>query len=560
LADHSGARQRGPELTRRYAKLFSSPLFIGLSLLLLAALVRFVGIGDAALRTDEIYHLLAGRSWADHGTLAMGDGVYTRARLYSMATGWFFEMFGPTPAVGRSLAAVAGILLVVATGLWARRQAEPLAGWTAGLLLCFSYTSITIAQFARFYTWHALTVFLLAITVYALVTQLRTLGIRRLVLLAVVAFLTLLISIHLQATTFLMALGLGAWAGLYLLFTGQLAFIIRSRVWTALAGGAVLLGIVVLWVARPILWGMWRELRDAAAWSHENRDNFLFYVDLLGHQHSWLFYLLPIAAIIAWRRYRDLTFFCVIVIVVCLGLHSVAGMKALRYIYYLFPFMFVIWGCAVAVAGPPVVRYLVRLISPWAGRAAPVLIGLGLLVAALPAVFVMTDYRLTVTGALRWLKTGSTWQPFDYGSAREEVDWAPYLPQLRQLQKDRLFIATDSVRTLYYLDDYDLMLNKSELSDAGSKEFSHDRRTGKLDISSGQSLALVMKCYPRGSVIVSDARWGDAGVPDDAARVIKGSMKPVRLAPELRMSGYVWDQAPEKSSQCDRVRSRIRAD
>ena len=220
-------------MTNRYAKFFSSPLFIGLSLLFLAALVRFVGIGDAALRTDEIYHLLAGRSWADHGTLAMGDGLYTRARLYSMATGWFFQLFGPTPAVGRSLAAVAGVLLVVATALWARRRAEPLVAWTAGLLLCLSYTSITIAQFARFYTWHALTVFLLAITVYAGVTQLKTLGVRRLALLAVTALLLLLISIHLQATTFLMVLGLAVWAGLYLLFTGQLTFIIRSRMWTA---------------------------------------------------------------------------------------------------------------------------------------------------------------------------------------------------------------------------------------------------------------------------------------------------------------------------------------
>jgi len=546
-------------LTNRYAKLFSSPLFIGLVLLFLAALVRFVGIGDAALRTDEIYHLLAGRSWADHGTLAMGDGLYTRARLYTMATGWFFQLFGPTPAVGRSLAAVAGVLLVVATALWARRRAEPLVAWTAGLLLCLSYTSITIAQFARFYTWHALTVFLLAITVYAGVTQLKTLGVRRLALLAVTALLLLLISIHLQATTFLMVLGLAVWAGLYLLFTGQLTFIIRSRMWTALAGVAILLGLLVLWFERRLFWGMWRELRDAAAWSHENRDNFLFYVDLLGHQHSWLFYLLPIAAIIAWRRYRDLTFFCLTIVIVCLGLHSIAGMKALRYIYYLFPFMFVIWGCAVAIAGPPLVRYLVRLISPWAGRVAPALVGLGLLAAAAPAFFVMTDYRLTATGALRWIKTGSTWQPFDYGSLREEVDWAPYLPQLRKLQKGRLFVATDSVRTLYYLDDYDLMLNKTELSDAGSKEFSHDRRTGKLDISTGASLALVVKCYPRGSIIVSEARWRTPNVTDEAANVIERITMPVALPPQLRMRGYVWNRVPEKSPQCDRLRSMIRA-
>ena len=547
-------------MSDRYVKLFSSPFVLATTLLLMAIAVRFVGIGDSALRTDEIYHLLAGRSWADHGTLAMGDGVYTRARFYSMMTGWFFQLFGPTPAAGRAVAAVAGILLVIATALWSRRQSEPLAAWIAGLLLCFSYTSITISQFARFYTWHALTSFLLAITVYALVTQLTTLGIRRMVLLGIAALLTLLLSIHFQAITFLMMVGLAVWTGLYLLFTGRLTFIIRSRMWTALAAAAIMLGLAVFWVERHRLWDMWRELRDAAAWSQENRNDFLFYVDLLGHWHSLLFYLLPIAAIIAWRRYRDLTFFCVTIVVVCIGLHSVAGMKALRYVYYLFPFIFVIWGCAVAVIGPPVVRYCARLISPWAGRSTPVLVALGLLAILAPAFFIATDYRLTVTGALRWVRTGSVAQPIDYGSMREEVDWAPHLAQLRQLQKDRLFISTDSVRTLYYLQDYDLMLNKTELSDAGSKEFSYDKRTGKLDISTGQSLALVVKCYPRGSIIVSDARWGPAGVPDDAAAVIKRVMTPVNLPSALRMRGYVWDRVAEKSTQCDRIRSMIDAD
>jgi hypothetical protein len=541
----------------RWGKSLSSPYVLVLVLLVLATLVRLVGIGDAALRTDEIYHLLAGRSWADHGTLQMGDGVYTRARFYSMATGWFFELFGPTPGVGRGLAAVGGILLILATALWVRKTCGPIAAWVAGLLLCFSYSSITIAQFARFYTWHALGVFLLAIATYAIVTRGLGLGVARLGLWIAVALAAFVVSLHLQDITLLVVLALATWVGLHLLLTGKLAFLFSSPVRLAGLAILVLLALAVIWVERHRALHMWYNLRSAAAWSHENQDNFGFYITVLGRWLSWLFYLLPVAAIIAWRRYRDVTLFCVTMLAVCLALHSLAGMKALRYVYYLYPYIFTLWGCAVAVAGPPVVRFLHGLVSSWAGRAAPAVVGGLILVVTAVSFVIIFDYRLTVTGAVRLLRTGSVAQPFEYGSAREEVDWEPHLAPLRVLQNRGLFIATDSVRTLYYLQDYDLLLNKTELSDAGPKEFTYDRRTGKRDISTGQSVEAVVKCYPSGAIIVSDARWRNANVPEDAANMIERIAKPVKLPEGLRMRGYVWEHAMDSSPDCARLHALI---
>ena len=41
---------------------------------LVAFLVRLMGVGSNPVHVDELYHLLAGRSWAEEGTLRMLDG------------------------------------------------------------------------------------------------------------------------------------------------------------------------------------------------------------------------------------------------------------------------------------------------------------------------------------------------------------------------------------------------------------------------------------------------------------------------------------------------------
>jgi hypothetical protein len=541
----------------RIGKRLSSPLFLAVSLLLLAFLIRIIGIGDAALRTDEIYHLLAGRSWADHGTLAMGDGVYTRARYYSIVTGWFFELFGPTPGAGRAVAAVAGTALVVAQALWVRSVGNAVAAWTAGLLLCFSYTSITLSQFARFYTAHALGVFLFAIAIYAIVTMYGSMRRTTILLWSAVAIVALVVSLHLQAITALVMVAVACWAGVYLLLSGRLTFMFRSQLWLGILAIGVLAGIGGAIILRSQLMGAWEAFRGASAWSLENRDDVMFYVTVLDHWLGWLFALVPIAAILAWRDYRQPVLFCLMILAVCFTLHSFAGMKALRYVFYFFPFIFAIWGFAVASVGSACLRYVANLVPASTGRLRPLIILAVVVIPAALAFVVMTDFRLTVTGAVRMLKTGSPAQPFDYGSAREEVDWMPHLQPLRALQKSGLFVATDSVRTLYYLQDYDVLLGKSELSDIGTREFTLDKRTGKQDISTGRSVEQIVNCYPSGAIIVSNARWRTPNVTDEAADMIERITQPVALPPDLNMRAYRWKHPAVTSPACDRIHALI---
>ena len=539
-------------------RLFSSPYILAFTLLFLALAVRIIGIGDAPLRTDEIYHLLAGRSWAEHGTLAMGDGVYTRAKYYSIATGWFFKLFGPTPGVGRALAAVGGVALVVVTALWTRSVAGPVAGWVAGLLICFDYSSISLSQFARFYTWHALAVFVLAAALYTIVTEYKHLTRARLACWSMAAIVALLCAVHLQPITALVAVALASWSGIYLLLFGPLRFLLRSPRLLGLlllAGAALAAGIVIF--EHRLLLKLWGDLRQAAAWSEGNRDDYAYYVTMLNHVLGWLFFLFPLAAILAGRRYLQPTLFCVVILAVCLGIHSLAGMKALRYVFYLFPFIFAVWAMAAAAIGP----WLVRLVAGFVPSASPggrsSLAALAIMIVLTPALLLITDFRLTAAAAARLASTGSPELPFEYGAAREQVDWTPHLPLLRTLVGKRLFVATDSVRTLYYLRDYDVILGKSELSDVGDQEFTYDKRTGKRDISTGQSLARIVNCYADGIILVSNARWRTANVTDEAADTIERLTKPVALPPDLNMQAHIWHSRPANSADCQRIHKLI---
>lgn len=526
---------------RQYAKAFSSPYVMTFSLLLLALAFRLHGIGDAPARMDDLYNYIAARSWAQDGTLAMAEGLYTRTRYYSVATAWLLEAFGPSLAVARMLAAIGGAIMVALTALWVRNTSNAAAAWIAGLLLCVSYTCITWSQVVRFYTWHAVAMLMIAIAVYALVTSYRSLRPAQVGLCAISIVAGLLIGMHLQAITVVMIVAIAAWAGLFLLLTGQLNFIFASpKLRIAALTGVAISAAGVFTVGRRTLLGMWMDLRRVSEWSSNNQDNWLFYFDQMVHQFNWLFFLFPIAFIISVRKYPAPVLFCATIFTVCFALHTVAGMKALRYIIYLFPFFFAIWGIALSVILPAFITFVWSKVS-----ASPALLRPGVaatvlgLIAAISLV-VVADFRMTAAAMARSLRTGTTFQPLEYGAGRDQVFWEPYLPQLKGLKNSGLFVVSDSNRAIYYLDDYDLLLSKTELSDIGTEEFLRDPRTGKRNISSGKSIRAVVDCYPKGVILTSEAQWRSPYVLPDAADAIEKIATQVALPKPLNLRAYRW--------------------
>ena len=129
---------------------------------------------DHAVHYDELLHILSARGLLQTGQLAIADGLYTRAELFTRAVAWSFQRFGESPVAARLPALAAGATLVCMVGIWVVRRAGLLAGISAVLLLCMVPTTVEVAVFARFYTLHTLVVTLVFIAVYEALQPRRT--------------------------------------------------------------------------------------------------------------------------------------------------------------------------------------------------------------------------------------------------------------------------------------------------------------------------------------------------------------------------------------------------
>ena len=181
---------------------------------LLAVVVRSFHTEHAPLY-DELYHVLAARSWATEGSLAINDGVYNRGAYFTIMTGWMFERFGLSLTTARVVPIAAGSLLVLSLFLWTLSVAGRAAAWAAALLLCFSPNAIVLSQFIRPYSLHSLMFFWGAIGIYALVSAQGVWGWRRASLLLCSAA-SLFLALHLQVTTLIGLVGLTPWLAITL--------------------------------------------------------------------------------------------------------------------------------------------------------------------------------------------------------------------------------------------------------------------------------------------------------------------------------------------------------
>jgi mannosyltransferase len=130
--------------------------------LFLAGLLRFHLIGAQSLWADE------GNSWAmtlrPLGAIAAAVSGDVHPPLYYYLLNLWARIAGTSEAGLRSLSAVAGWLLVLATYAWARRLQGPMVGLVAGLVAAVSPFAIYYSQEARAYSLMSLLAVACALT------------------------------------------------------------------------------------------------------------------------------------------------------------------------------------------------------------------------------------------------------------------------------------------------------------------------------------------------------------------------------------------------------------
>jgi hypothetical protein len=524
-------------LTRRAA--WMAPLL----LFALALAIRLAHL-DGVATFDELYHLLAARGWLAEGEMRIAEGTYERAPLFTLLVAQLFALFGESLEIARVPSVLAGAALVVLVFVWTRKVAGGLAAWLAALLVCFAPDGITTSQIARFYALHGLLFWLGAIGTYRLLTEPpRGLPFGILAAGTLAAFA---LALHLQPITLIGLVGVGLWIGLAYVLPWLIGRLPQGSVWLVVPGLVALGGVgAALLLQTGFGAALLAQYRGTPLWMAETKNAFWYYHlgFMLDYPTLWSLSALAVLVSLAYRPQP--ASFCTCVFAASFLLLSFAGPKGIRFMYWATPFLFVLWGSALASVWPPLQRFLEDV-------ATRVLASLRLdrfgRPAALSAVGLTLVFTLMANGVFP--KTVATMAGVTLPPNEPRADWAASKPQLaRWLAEADIVLSTSELHALYYLGRYDILISKSRLGELENDgEFSRDERTGRPVISTPASVEWIMDCYDDGLIVSSDLRWrSPSQLDDEVANLIAARAKPVELeAPGVL--AYVW-QRPDEAAR-----------
>ena len=463
---------------------------------------------------DELLHILAARGIVAHGEPSIGTGLYSRASFFTFLVAHALKDFGDTLVSARIPSLVATVGLVVASAVWVTRRAGLLAGVTAAVLLVAIPSTLELAVFVRFYTLHALVVIAMAITAYEAAAPDRSKISRAALILLVLLFAAL--GWHLQPTTLVAAgaLILGCAALVAFDHWPRVAEIIRQYPGRLLALAIVLMvgGVVAIKVT-----GL-QSLGEAPLWAAWVADKPSYYLTQIAKGMPLWWPLFPVAVVIGlFGQQRRFVLFCVVVAVSALAVHSIAPAKSIRYVYYVFPFIAAVWGCALAAIYAHARRTTTN---------APEMAGLGVLaLAAITFVISVEGQRIAreITGK------AAVSEALSYAV---EANWTAAVPALKPLLTSTSRIVTsNAMKSIYYLGRYDYELNASIVPETETgEEFGIDSRTGEKAIAASASVQQVLAMPGSTLVVLEEEKLNlPSGVPAESLAVVEAQCTSVVL-------------------------------
>ncbi|MFO0452332.1 MAG: hypothetical protein ACK52I_27365 [Pseudomonadota bacterium] len=477
---------------------------------------------------DELLHVRAAEGLQREGEPTIADGRYERALLYTRAAAAAGGVVADGLLAARLPAWLGGLLLAALVAAWTARHAGALAGAVAGGLLATHLWTVNLAVFARFYTLHALAVFVVFACLYEATRRDRAWTLRAVWLAA--SLVPFAVAWHLQVTTAVAAgaVASGLAAGLAADRRLPLQGWVGAHPWLAAAvlASAAMAGLAMLHAA-----GLLATFADAPAWSASAADRVGFYAVALAREMPLLWPLAPLAALLVCATRPRLGWTLAVATLAALAVHSLAAAKATRYVYYVLPWLCVLLGVAFATAVPWLARQLVHR-WPAVVRHA----------AALATAALLLPLAVSVDG-LRSLRLALGVEPYSrvlsYG---DESDWTPARGVLQPaVDASALVVTSNSMKALHYLGRYDYELNAGLLPETESREeFGRDPRTGRRVIASAASLERVLGANVRPVLVVAENdRLGVAhGVLPEALALLEDRCRRVAVPAAAGLSAW----------------------
>jgi len=473
------------------------PAWLGACLVLAAALAFRVGLLNAPGEFDEFYHLLAARGWLETGSPRILDGEYWRGALFTRMVVGLFEITGSQDLpTARLVSVAAGSLVPVVLFLWLHRIVGPGTAWLATAFAILWPQGLLESQFVRFYALHVLTFLSGAVTFYMLLVGG---GVSRLVYgLATALFWSLAIQFQISSVIGISAALLG---GLPVLAIRRKAGL---RAWLLMGAGLVSLALIAAIVLAITGIGerAWAFYRWTPGHSAALRDYYGFYFNQLQTAYGVMWLASLVLVPLGLRINAALTLFCGTIFTICFLTHSFGGMKALRYLSYAMPFLFVMWALGLCAVFD---LLKTRGVGPRLRAALALVTGI--------AVVTGTDF------APRSLELASGAGLPPRGDWREGAavvgDWSavPFVATTRELHH------------VAHIGSYDVLFSRSRVTELDPpQDFGIDPRTGRPAVGNADNILRIFNCVPDGLLVTSPHWWRAKGWED-------------RLLPGLRENG-----------------------
>ena len=450
---------------------------------LLAAATRLAYLSSIP-HFDELYHVLAARGLIEYGEPRILEGLYNRALEYTWIVAGVFSIFGESLEAARMTSVIFGSALVAALFAWVRHLTGWVGGSVAAAMAIFWPTGIEWSQIIRFYAPFGFLAFLGFISVYSAVFEARSIWTK--VLTASFAVMFFYLALRLQVSLLIGLVGLGVWFFLLVLL---------PAIWVHRRRNLILISMLLLCcVTTMLIWHLGildpliKRFLWVPDWGLPSQYEQLFYYRLLRKEFLPLWPWIPFVTIMAIARSPKPALFCTVIFGISLALHSLAGMKAPRYIYYVMPLMFTIYGIAAAAVVPAFIELAVR-----ASRSALQAVNVRLATTALAWVLVAVAGFFTLTFQSSGFRAA-------LGAENNRLPWTEFTEAIFPwVEKSSVLATNRELHAIYYFGRADLIVSPSRMSEISDKsEFSTDHRTGLPVVSTPTSLAEVVACMPNG--------------------------------------------------------------
>ena len=508
-------------------------------------LVRSTSRADIIPTNDELYHIVAMSSIAEDRGPAIYQGYYPRAQLYTTYLSLFADVETPLNNYQNAKQANQILFVFFVAAFWLTLLS--ITSWqvalTATILLLISKHSVEYAGTVRFYMAHAVFFWLGTVAMYRFALPIDSFRLRwsggLWLLFAAVSFA---IAAHLQLTTLVGLVGLGFW----LVLAAWMRFFDRL---TAVHYAAIaLLGAVAVGLAFLVL--PMQQLLDtylhAAAWNEGSSTKYYYW--MMSNYYVAMVAVLPIAMWIAVTT-RD-RFGMLSACVFCLGilLHSFAGNKDDRYVYYLLPFIFYLIALLACWTGGKLLQSFSEFCRPLKTplRRASVPLGIAAVLGC-GMVFLLFN-----TGTVRVIKGVAEGSVKNFEDARWDLA-AQHLSD--KLSSVDVVMTNSPSHVYFYTQQAPVGMGRSRLtSSRDPREFALDSRTGFMLISEPQSLRSILHCYPQGLIIAEQRQWRNnpnTGFNGEVADIVEAELEPVDVPSEWGLRIYQWQTSVEFNTKPD---------